>query len=693
MSDRKRVPVNNVDPVLVDVKKPGFNYENRVKFANLNLTRSPRKISIKTGSRRKILNWGIALAFFAVITISVFALLNLRQVKAVALAGGERVIGNFIASVEALKNLEPASATPFLRENAEEISRLRRTTLFGFLGGIIPVFEETGKFLGELAELNLDFIKLSEALADLKLNGFDYFQNDGETLLARLEELKGLIAALTGRVELIKNSTASLKKVSPVFTSADELLSGEYLKHSSDLKSLDNFLGGLIEIFGTEEEKRVLLFFHNQAEIRPAGGFIGSYGVLTVKHGQMVDLEVQDIYWPDHPLNFDSKVIPPEPLQAVVTDWATRDGNWFFDFPTSARTVMEFLESSKIYKASGIKFEGAIAVNIKVIETILGVVGPVAVDDYDLVITSENFHEEIQREVETGRDKKPGQNPKRVLSVITPVIIDKLNGLDETARRELFDGLGNHFDKKDIMVFSRAPSLASFLDSIGVDGSVYSPPSSFWGSYLAVVNANIAAGKSDAFVEESVEARLDIDSEGGVFTDLSVVRTHRGDKEKDPWWRANNQNFIQVSTNPGSTIVSLKGNDIKRYAKPSYGKEYATNPDLSKIESTKVLLTDYNAWSMSAFGKTVFATWWNVPAGESETLNLRYQTPSGSHSAPAPGKKFRFVFERQSGVKNSLKVNIGAPLGYRWAESQSPVFIYEDADPDARVILDLTLTK
>jgi hypothetical protein len=244
------------------------------------------------------------------------------------------------------------------------------------------------------------------------------------------------------------------------------------------------------------------------------------------------------------------------------------------------------------------------------------------------------------------------------------------------------------------MVFSRAPSLASFINSIGIDGSVYSLPSSFWGSYVAVVNANIAGGKSDAFIEESVEVRVDVDTEGGVFTDLAVTRTHRGDKEKDPWWRVTNQNFIQVFTNPGSTIVSLKGNDVKRYAKPKYDKdEYAVNPDLEKIEGTRVLLADYDAWSMSAFDKTVFATWWRLAAGKSETLNLRYQTPSNNQSLPSVGKKFRFIFERQSGVKNSLKVNIGAPLGFKWVESGGPIFIYEDADPDGRVILDLTLTK
>jgi hypothetical protein len=486
---------------------------------------------------------------------------------------------------------------------------------------------------------------------------------------------------------------ASLKFVSPALGSADEVLSGEYLKYSSELQDLGGFLSGLVRMFDSEEESRLLLIFHNPAEIRPAGGFIGSYGVITVRKGRMVDLEVQDIYWPDHPTNFDLKVVPPEPLQAVTTDWGARDANWFFDFPTSAETVMGFLESSKIYSSAGVKFQGAIALNIRVMETILEVIGPVEVGDYGLTINSENFLAEIQREVETGRDKKPGQNPKKILSVLTPLILDKMNDLDENERRRVFESFRNHFEKKDVMVFLRDLPLASFLNSAGIDGSVYSLPSSFWGSYAAVVNANIAGGKSDAFIDEAVDVLVDIDSAGGIFTDASVTRTHRGDKEKDSWWRATNQNFIQFFVNPGSTLVSLKGNDIKKYAKPDYGKEYARNAALEKIESTKVLLADYNVWSMNAFGKTVFGTWWNLPAGKSETLNFRYQTPANNYSSPASGKKFRFIFERQSGVKNSLKVTLSAPLGFRWVESSSPVFVYETADPESRTMIDLTLVK
>jgi len=172
-----------------------------------------------------------------------------------------------------------------------------------------------------------------------------------------------------------------------------------------------------------------------------------------------------------------------------------------------------------------------------------------------------------------------------------------------------------------------------------------------------------------------------------------LTRKHEGNTQKDPWWRATNQNYLQVFANPGSTLVSLKGNDVKKFGKPVYDKTYETNADLEKIESTKVTLSGYDAWSMEAFGKNVFATWFNVPSGKSRTLSLSYQTPRPGNFVLGEGSQFRFIFERQSGVQNDLRVTVSAPIGYHWVESGSPAFVYEDNDPDARTIVDLTLAK
>ena len=151
----------------------------------------------------------------------------------------------------------------------------------------------------------------------------------------------------------------------------------------------------------------------------------------------MKELSVNDIYWPDHPKNFDLKVIPPEPIQILSKDWGARDGNWFFDFPTSAERVMTFLEASKIYKEKSVTFEGAISLNTFVVESMLEATGPISLPEYNLTISKDNFLEEIQREVEIGQDKKAGENPKKILTFVAPILIEKLQFLPDEAKKIL----------------------------------------------------------------------------------------------------------------------------------------------------------------------------------------------------------------------------------------------------------------
>jgi len=237
--------------------------------------------------------------------------------------------------------------------------------------------------------------------------------------------------------------------------------------------------------------------------------------------------------------------------------------------------------------------------------------------------------------------------------------------------------------------------ISHFLSNFNLDGAVYSLPSSFWGGYLAVVNANIAGGKSDVFVKQSIDAWLDISSEGGVISDVLVKRVHRGDQEEEPWYRATNKNYIKIFTGPGSELIFVDGNDARKRVFKDYELlgDYKKYKDWALIEETEVFFNNYNVWKTEEFGKNVFGTWFNVEAGEERSLNLRYETPAANSFSLSSGKVFRFVFDRQSGVDTSLKVTINAPLGYVWIESGLSAFVYETDSPEKRVVFDITLEK
>ena len=143
---------------------------------------------------------------------------------------------------------------------------------------------------------------------------------------------------------------------------------------------------------------------------------MGSYADITMNNGRIKDINVDDIYRPDKFLAL--KIIPPKQLQGMTGTWGARDANWFFNFPDSAKKIMQFIEESSVYKNPGIKFQGVIAVNIKVIQDILRATGPIELPEYKLTLDNKNFLNEVQYQVEAGRDKIPGQNPKKILKLL-----------------------------------------------------------------------------------------------------------------------------------------------------------------------------------------------------------------------------------------------------------------------------------
>ncbi|MDO8752045.1 MAG: DUF4012 domain-containing protein, partial [Candidatus Wolfebacteria bacterium] len=559
----KEVPKKNTEPILVDVKTPNFNYERLGRIETVHLKIQNGKAEARVP---KALVLVLSVILIAGIAGAGTFLVGLKSLKATAKEKGERIALNFMASAKSLKELEPEKAKEALEKNKLELEEITKFTEGGkkevLLGGLGELFPKIGsgiRLIKKVSEFNLNLLGLTENVTELKENGFTYFKESGGALVALLRDTEDKIKNLVIQAAEIKNKTGELADFSSAFEKLNANLSDSYIKQMSGIDEWNGALEDIIALLDSKVDRNILLIFHNPSEIRPAGGFIGSYGVLTVQGGQMRNLEVGDIYWPDHPMNFERKIIPPLPLQGMTKDWGARDGNWFFDFPTSAKIVKNFLESSKVYAEKKIQFDGVIAINTNVLETLLKLVGPIPVPEYELVINENNFLAELQREVETGKDKQKKENPKKILSVVAPTIMERLGMLPNELKQMLIENIDTHIKEKDIMFVFENGRLASFLKTKGVDGSVYELPAGFWGNYLAVVNANVAGGKSDAFMDEMVRGRIDVSNDGSSFVNLTVARTHNGKNEKDPWYTADNKDFIQIYVNPNSSLIDIQG--------------------------------------------------------------------------------------------------------------------------------------
>jgi len=636
------------------------------------------KLEIKSRFQRLRMAMLFLIAVPAVALGSYSAYLWTHKDEAVRSARG--VFDGLKSIRDELLKLDTGLASDSLDEVGENLDNLDGMSRFMRM---LPVLNQVPEAISKVRVLVDEISLLNQNIADLKDGGLGIaFKGSGGRFLALLRNIKK-------NIDKIGSLSADLTNRASKYDSAFKEIGGDYISFSSSLIRFNESLDALIAVLERPGETHFALQFENPSEIRPAGGFSGSYGDLVFEGGEISKLEVQDIYYPGH--FSDYKIVPPLQLHGIVTKWATQDANWFFDFRTSGRQFIDFLELSDVYKDKGIKFEGVVALNVRVFEDILGVIGDIELPEYKLTLNSSNFLRQIQEEVEAGRDKIPGKNPKKVLTYVAPIAIERLKALPDEDKAKVMNLVAARFANKDIKLYFKDMELESLLLSFGGGGEVYDFPAGVDGDYLAVVNANVAGGKSDAYMSQDIALNSFIDGAGEIRNSLAITRAHSGEKQKEWWYRATNQNFIKVFTLPRSRLAHVKGSASK-IVKPQidYIKGgYQIDADLSALEKTLVNIPEFNMQMYEESGKSSFGTWLNVVAGKSKTLEMSYF--NSRKVTLKAGNKYEFVFDKQSGVESNLKYTVQAPPGFVWAESKSDIFTYSSQTLPARLVLELTL--
>lgn len=588
--------------------------------------------------------------------------IGIQEFKDQALISADNVSTGFKGALTSLFNLQPDGALRHFDKVKREIELLQNQ--LPALTKFLPILKNLPPLFDNIDEITSVASKLTIKLDLLQKEGAGFvLQEKGLSLIKLLEEVLADIDQLDS---LTTNLRQQAKEID--FDLGDEIRTMNHQLQSSKM-----FLKSFISWLKEKKPHHLVIIFQNPSEMRPAGGFIGSFAQLTLHQASMTNLEVNDVYDIDGQLK--KKIIPPKALQSITPTWGARDANWFFDFPTSAKKVIELLEASRTYKERGTKFDGAIAINVHVINDILRIIGPIEIKEYDIVLDHNNFLPEIQRNVETNKNKN-------VLKSATPIIFEKIGTLKDEGKIALVEIIADRIEKKDIMIYLDDLMMENFIQNMGVGGEVTRLPKDFFGEYLAVINANIAGGKSDAFINQKISLASKIDGKGEISNTLVITRSHTGQNEKDSWYRKTNQNYIQILAPLGSKLIDISG-DSEKKIKPlvNYKRDYKTDPDVAAIENGE------------QFGKQVFDTWFNVPAGKTKKLELRYKNPEKIHLKKQKISLYHFIFDKQSGVNGSLEFSIEAPPGFVWQESGGPYFIYKNDNPTSKEIVSLQLKK
>ncbi len=335
------------------------------------------------------------------------------------------------------------------------------------------------------------------------------FSDKGYDLLALQKEIVTNLDYIETKLAFTQGE---LKNYSNLYNKVDIT---EYRKLVTNINKL---FYEIPDLLGINKNKKYLILLQNNMELRPTGGFIGSFALISFNSGNIGEISVQDVYSADGQLK--GHIEPPEPIKKYLKEanWFLRDSNWNPDFTISAKQAKWFLE-----KEIDISVDGVIAIDMNVIKDYLEISGPIFLDDYQTEITSDNFYEKTQAEVE--KNFFPGSTKKA--SFITALTKEITSTLFEGAQdniTEIAKLLYTNLQEKHIQIYLNNEKTKEPLANLNWDGgfNYVQCSNNCISDHLAIVEANLGVNKANYYIQRNYELTVNI-NEKRLIRNLKVI--------------------------------------------------------------------------------------------------------------------------------------------------------------------------
>lgn len=395
---------------------------------------------------------------------------------------------------------------------------------------------------------------------------------------------------------------------------------------SEALKFLEPFNEHVYDIIGKNGEKRYLLLFQNNTELRPTGGFIGTYGILTVEDLKIKDLFIDDIYHLDSEAIGKLKNQVPAPIAKYLEtpEWYMRDCNFQPDFGSAMNDCIDLYK-----KESGdtLNIDGVIAVTPSVVGELLQVIGTQHVEG--VLFESENFTDDLQKAVELYYKERgvTQWDRKDIIKSLAKSIIDGMKNRDLSDYSKMLKIVDSNLENKSILIYSTDTEIQKILVDNNWAGSIQNTNS----DYLMIVDSNLASYKSDQFIDRNVKYSIKNEN-GNLIAQVDISYNHNGTFS---WNSTRYRTYTRILVPSGSELIETKGSmDTDRSEKPGTTDVY----DL--------------------YNKTIFGTFISIEPKKSKTLTFKYKLPDGMKKY-IDNNSYKLFIQKQPGVeKINYELNI-----------------------------------
>jgi len=571
---------------------------------------------------------------------------------------------DFISATESLEHIQTTvdrikpfvSSAQFLAPLpwvGNQVTSLQHTLeASGYLLDSLKNLCGVGEDLVRLSGLSSEITSLSaqRSFADLP-------QETKHTVLLRLSEASSDFAQASIQLSVVREELQIwgtqlwfASHLSPFLVLLDQLDEAVM-----SLNTLQTFATILPEFGGLEEQKTFLLLFLNNTELRPGGGFVGTYGLARVQDGDLVSIETKDVYALDELVS--SSLAAPIPLQTYNATpwWYVRDANWSPDFALSVlqvieRFVFEGQQLSEEQKASvpvAMSIHGVIGVTPTVVSDILALTGPLTVSGQ--TFTAENFADEMEYQVEVGYVGQgiPPSQRKEILADVVNALVDRLLRLSAEEWPTLLATLSKDFSQKQFMLYSADQKVEDALISAGWAGRIQ--PSAT--DVQMVVDANLASLKTDPVIHRKIQYEIFQNTSGQWIGRTTITYTHTGSFD---WKTTRYRTYTRLYVPLGTSLIDTRGSLVN---------DHLLNP--SGSEGTTDVGVD--------LGLTYFGTFTSVEPGQTQRLVFEYLLADSVVHTIENGS-YTLNFFKQIGAQNhdlELSLDVGGNISYATPAEES----------------------
>lgn len=475
---------------------------------------------------------------------------------------------------DAYKGVSWLKYTPFLGSYIEDGEHAILAAGYGLEAGdlVVEIIEPYADIIGfdggaqatsgnETAQDRLEFV--IKTIPDLILRA------------DKLVEITTKIGSEVEKIDPVKYpDTLAGYKVRPTLEEGIELVEfgSKMIENGKPLLEASPYL------LGIKKDRKYLVLFQNDKELRPTGGFITAYTQAKVRDGKFEPGSSSDIYDLDE--GYKPTIKAPDPLvkylkgpYAISNRIRLRDMNWSPDFSESMKVFLSEVEKVNIKGLDGI-----IAVDTQLLVNLLDVIGPIGVSGYgefSTKIVSECNCPQVIYELESFADvegpivwseNEPGKivyappnydNRKKIIGPLMNSILSNTLGQSKEKISPLFEAIFKSLMEKHVLFYSVDEKTQKSLETFGIAGKI----DEYNGDYLHINDANLGGRKSNLYVTQEVVQDIVVTKDGLLEKTLTI--TYKNPADYDGWLNSVLPNWVRVYVPKGSQLVSFDGVEEK----------------------------------------------------------------------------------------------------------------------------------